>query len=64
MRGAARELATDSARVLRVPAAASWQGAVKVNLYERGGIDLALVELMPWPGAGVGRVLCDGPVAG
>jgi hypothetical protein len=44
--------------------AASWQGAVKVSLYERAGVDHALVELTPWRGAGVTRVLYDGPVAG
>jgi hypothetical protein len=27
-------------------AAASWQGAVKLSLYERDGIDHALVELV------------------
>jgi hypothetical protein len=28
--------------------AASWQGAVKVRLYEHHGIDHAVVELIPW----------------
>jgi hypothetical protein len=44
--------------------AASWQGAVKVSLYERDGTDHALVELTPWCGAGVSRVLYAGSVAG
>jgi hypothetical protein len=60
VRGAAWELATNSARVLRVPVAASWQGAVKVHFYARDGIDHAVVELTPWRGAGVSRVLYDG----
>jgi hypothetical protein len=44
--------------------AASWQGAVRVRLYERDGFDRAFVELTSWHGAGVSRVLYDGPVAG
>jgi hypothetical protein len=32
--------------------AASWQGAVRVSLYERDGIDVARVELIQWRGAG------------
>jgi hypothetical protein len=28
--------------------AASWQGAVKVSLYERDGMDRTLVELIAW----------------
>jgi hypothetical protein len=40
--------------------AASWQGAIKVRLYEGDGVDHALAELMPWRGAGVSRVLYDG----
>lgn len=42
--------------------AASWQGAVKIRLYEHDGIDHAVVELIPW--RGVSRVLYDRPVAG
>lgn len=44
--------------------AASWQGAVSVTLYERDGRDCACVQLRPWHGAGVSRVLYDGPVDG
>lgn len=47
-----------------VTTAASWQGAVKVTLSNRDGVDCALVELTPWRGAGVSVVLYDGPVAG
>lgn len=44
--------------------AASWEGAVKVMLYEREGKDYARVRLTPWNGAGVERTLYDGPVGG
>lgn len=44
--------------------AASWQGAVRTTLYERDGVDYATVRLVPWHGAGVYRVLYDGPVRG
>ena len=45
-------------------AAASWQGSVRVTLYERDGIDYATVYLDPWQGIGTHRVLYEGPVAG
>jgi hypothetical protein len=44
--------------------AASWQGAVRVFLYEEGGIDRARVELKPWCGRGTTRLLYDGPCDG
>lgn len=44
--------------------AASWQGAVRVELYTRDGKDFAHVYLMPWQGAGTRRELYDGPVSG
>mgnify|MGYP003149895686 CR=1 FL=1 len=45
--------------------AASWQGAVNVWLYEAGGVDMAQVCLRKHSnGAGVDRVLYDGPVGG
>jgi hypothetical protein len=44
--------------------AASWQGAVSVQLYEREGVDYALVRLEPHHGAGVYVELYDGPVGG
>lgn len=44
--------------------AASWQGAVKTSLYERDGVDMARVELMPWRGQGCSRTIYDGPVSG
>jgi hypothetical protein len=50
--------------------AASWQGAVKVRLYERDGRDgrdgrdYAEVRLIAWHGSGVDCVLYDGPVCG
>jgi hypothetical protein len=45
--------------------AASWQGGVRVQL-TRGddGVVSAHVELIPWHGAGVNRVLYAGPVSG
>jgi hypothetical protein len=44
--------------------AASWQGAVEVDLYERDGIDWARVSLRPWHGRGKSVELYDGPVSG
>ena len=44
--------------------AASYQGAVTVELSCRDGVDYAHVTLTPWKGAGVSRVLYDGPVGG
>ena len=44
--------------------AASWQGAVNVELSERDGIDWARVELAPHHGIGTRRVLYNGPVNG
>jgi|TARA_Y100000310_G_scaffold228936_1_gene231284 hypothetical protein len=44
--------------------AASWEGAVDVRLYEAGGVDMAQVYLRKHNGAGVDRVLYDGPVSG
>lgn len=45
--------------------AASWEGSVKVNLYERNGIDYAYVTIGPHMGGG-GRantqVLYNGPI--
>lgn len=43
---------------------ASWEGAVKVYLWESEGVDMARVSLIPWHGAGVNRTLYDGPVSG
>jgi|TARA_Y100000310_G_scaffold327637_1_gene394310 hypothetical protein len=44
--------------------AASWHGAVYTYLYEKDGVDYARVELIPWHGAGIERLLYDGPVDG
>jgi hypothetical protein len=45
---------------------ASWQGAVVTRLWhdEGTGLDMAVVELTDWRGAGVNRVLYEGPVGG
>lgn len=42
--------------------AASWQGAVQVDLYAQDGKDFARVSLTKWRGAGDDVVLYDGPV--
>jgi hypothetical protein len=42
--------------------AASWQGAVEVQLTDRNGTDYAEVWLRPWHGTGGNRRLYDGPV--
>jgi hypothetical protein len=44
--------------------AASWQGAVTTRLYERDGVDMALVSLSRWHSQGTERILYHGPVAG
>lgn len=44
--------------------AASWSGAIDVDLYERDGVDYARVTLKPWQGQGTRRDLYDGPVSG
>ena len=44
--------------------AASWQGAVRVELFVKDGVDWAVVGLTTWQGAGITKVLYDGPVSG
>jgi hypothetical protein len=45
--------------------AASWQGAVHIELYVNSdGIDYARVCLVPWHGQGNNVALFDGPVSG
>lgn len=47
-----------------VTRAASWQGAVRTELWEEKGVDFARVELVVHHGAGSNRVLYEGPVSG
>ena len=42
--------------------AASWQGAVSVQLMEQDGVDLVRVALTRWKGTGTDKVLYFGPV--
>lgn len=43
--------------------AASWSGAVDVNLYvDSAGNDCAVVRLVKWHGRGVNRLLYSGPI--
>lgn len=44
--------------------AASWQGSVRVHLYEDAGTDFARITLEPWQGQGASRFLYDGPISG
>lgn len=44
--------------------AASWQGAVSVDLFEANGVDIACVRLQPHYGKGTSRILYEGPVSG
>lgn len=44
--------------------AASWQGAVAIQMYEENGIDKVSVRLTTHHGAGSDRVLYEGPVSG
>jgi hypothetical protein len=61
-RGEASRLGTKSSGLHVV--AASWQGAVDVQLYERDGMDYVIVSLKPWQGHGESRLLYEGPVSG
>ena len=63
-RGPASRLGT--ARSGLTATAASWQGAVTVELTHDPATDtdMAVVRLCPWHGAGVDRVLYRGPVGG
>jgi hypothetical protein len=61
-RGPASRLGTRSSGIEAT--AASWQGAVRVRLYERDGVDMADVSLIPWHGNGRHVALYSGPVAG
>jgi hypothetical protein len=45
--------------------AASYSGAVEVQLYaNKDGVDCAIISLIPWKGAGIHRMLFNGPVSG
>lgn len=44
--------------------AASWQGAVRVDLFVANGVDIACVRLEPHHGKGTSRILYEGPVSG
>ena len=46
--------------------AASWQGAVKASIHFKSqtGEDLAVVELVPWHGKGIRKILYEGPIGG
>lgn len=44
--------------------AASWSGAVRVELSVRGDVDWADVYLIPWQGQGVRLRLYEGPIDG
>ena len=61
-RGPATRLGTKSSGLKTI--AASWSGAVEVELMHREGVDMFRVALIPWHGAGVNRELatgrCDG----
>ncbi len=63
-RGEASRLGSKKSGLTTV--AASWTGAVEVELYhsEITGVDMARVSLVPWHSMGSSRVLYDGPVSG
>ena len=44
--------------------AASWKGAVRVDVFvnQDTGEDVARVALVPWRGRGINRILYEGPV--
>jgi hypothetical protein len=61
-RGEASRLGTKSSGLTTI--AASWNGAVKTELYEKGGRDFARVSLIPWNGEGINSIIYEGPVSG
>jgi hypothetical protein len=61
-RGEASRLGHSSSGLTTV--AASWQGAVRVELYADGDRDFARVILTRHRGVGIERLLFDGPVNG
>jgi len=66
--GSARTQATRSGTAksgLEVTAA-SWQGAVQVELRHdpMTGLDMAYISLRPWSGSGTTKLLYSGPVGG
>ena len=62
-RGKASRLGTKTSGLTLV--AASWQGAIQTYLYEQDGEDRARVSFIQWHnGAGINKVLYDGPVNG
>ena len=44
--------------------AASWEGAVEVNLSHKDGRDMVEVRFRPWRGAGAEGLIYKGPVDG
>lgn len=42
--------------------AASWHGAVRSEVFVKDDEDWARIELVPWHGNGVSRLLYEGPV--
>lgn len=59
-RGPASRLGTKTSGLETV--AASWNGAVSVELYEEHGRDLCRIWLRPWHGHGVRKLIYHGPV--
>lgn len=44
---------------------ASWKGAVRCKAYVNSkGLDCVIVELTPWQGVGINKVLYDGLIGG
>lgn len=62
MRGEATRLGSKASGLSTF--AASWEGAVRVHLYERDGVDYADVSLVPHHGGGMYKALYSGPVSG
>lgn len=42
--------------------AAGWQGCVRVRIYDHEGADHVTIRLATWSGAGIDKLLYDGPV--
>lgn len=59
-RGKATRTGTKNSGITTV--AASWNGAIQVDLYVEDGVDRFQVTMRPWANTGDAKVLCSGIV--
>jgi hypothetical protein len=60
--GAGKTPATRRGHSSIVTYAASWDGAVRTEVYEKDGVAFARVSLSKWHGRGIERELYHGPI--